>query len=112
MTTPKPIRALALLATSLCLLAGPGQAADMGLIDNRIRISDPRRLVSRSALQHGVSTQKGRDLFDETHAALPLHSRQACRGTTLPGFTRSWGSKTRRTACIAARESGSKIDGM
>jgi len=29
MTMPKPIRALALLATSLCLLAGPGQAADI-----------------------------------------------------------------------------------
>src|SRR5438045_1884985 len=41
-----------------------------------------------------------------------LHSRHACTGTTLPGFTRSFGSNTRRTACIAPNDSGSKMSGM
>src|SRR2546430_3063037 len=37
-----------------------------------------------------------------------VHSRQACTGTTFPGFTRSSGSNTLRTACIAPSDSASK----
>src|SRR5213080_198406 len=44
--------------------------------------------------------------------AAPDHSRHACTGTTFPGFTRSSGSHTRRTARIAVRDSASKINGI
>src|SRR4029077_2474803 len=71
---------------------------------------DPGRLVPRTAFEDGVRSEEGRNLLDEAHAA--LHSRQAWIGTTLPGFTRSWGSNTRRTARMAARDWPSKIAGM
>ena len=42
----------------------------------------------------------------------PCHSRQARTGTTLPGFARVPGSKTRRTSHIVASVSASKMSGM
>jgi 23S rRNA pseudouridine1911/1915/1917 synthase len=58
---------------------------------------------------HGFGAQQRAHAVEDAHER---HSRQAWMGTTLPGFTRSAGSNTRRTACIAASASPSKIHGM
>ncbi len=63
MTMPKPIRALALLATSLCLLAGPGQAADI-----KIKALIPAKLINEAfsplsvAKYLGYFTEEGLDV--------------------------------------------------
>jgi hypothetical protein len=63
--------------------------------------------------QHGAFAEQRGDFLENRHAtALLLHSRQAWSGTTFPGFTRSSGSKTFRTACMAPRDSASKIMGI
>jgi NitT/TauT family transport system substrate-binding protein len=63
MTKPKPIRALALLATGLCLLAGPGQAADV-----KVKALMPAKLINEAfspfsvAKYLGYFTEEGLDV--------------------------------------------------
>ena len=81
---------------------------------------DARHAIAGGSHVDGVVAEQGTDAVEEAHGAstphstfrTPDHSRHACTGTTFPGFTRSSGSNTWRTARMAARESPSKIIGM
>ena len=85
MTMPKPIRALALLATSLCLLAGPGQAADI-----KIKALIPAKLINEAFSPLSVAKYLGWRQLSLGRAGSPMLGHAGAPGSVRKLETRPW----------------------
>src|SRR6185437_11692795 len=86
-------------------------------IEPRPASDDPQRTCTLRRVADALAQSVHRIGCDAGHVlaradGAMCHSRQACTGTTLPGFDRRSGSNTSRSAHIVASESGEKIRSM